>query len=192
MKLRFLIVLLIAANLSARPILIPQNQVATVNLGITITAHKASLSWSASTSTGLNGYNVYRSTTSGSGYAPVGATGSATLTYTDSTVISGKTYFYVVTAYAGPVTVIIATGTSTTFTWTAVTGATGYSIQREVTGTNNWTVVGNVASPGTSYTDTTTVSGTSYSYQACPSTTPATPCGESPFSNQATAVVPTP
>jgi fibronectin type 3 domain-containing protein len=55
------------------------------------------LSWDASTST-VSGYNIYRSTTSGSGYAKLNTTLLITLVYTDSTVVNGKTYFYVATA----------------------------------------------------------------------------------------------
>jgi hypothetical protein len=45
------------------------------------------------------GYYVYRSTLSGSGYAKLNPASTApTTTYTDSTVQSGVTYYYVVTA----------------------------------------------------------------------------------------------
>jgi len=44
------------------------------------------------------GYYVYRSTTSGSGYAKLNSTPDSATTYTDSTVQSGTTYYYVVTA----------------------------------------------------------------------------------------------
>jgi len=54
-----------------------------------------SLGWTASA--GATGYNVKRSTTSGSGYTQIGTTTSAT-TYSDSTVANGTTYYYVVTA----------------------------------------------------------------------------------------------
>jgi fibronectin type 3 domain-containing protein len=46
----------------------------------------------------VSGYNVYRSTVSGSGYVKLNSSLVATLTYTDSTVQSGTTYFYVTTA----------------------------------------------------------------------------------------------
>ncbi len=59
--------------------------------------HSASLTWNASTST-VAGYNVYRSTVSGSGYTKINSSLITTLTYTDSTVQSGTTYFYVTTA----------------------------------------------------------------------------------------------
>jgi fibronectin type 3 domain-containing protein len=56
------------------------------------------LSWSASNSANVNGYNVYRATSSGGPYAKlntslVGGTG-----YVSSNVASGQTYYYVATA----------------------------------------------------------------------------------------------
>ena len=60
-------------------------------------SHAATLAWTASTST-VSGYNVYRSTTSGSGYSIVNSGLVAAVTYSDTTVESGVTYYYVVTA----------------------------------------------------------------------------------------------
>lgn len=66
----------------------PNGLVATSEVG------KIDLNWAAVF--GATGYDVMRSTTSGSGYATVGtAAGTA---YTDSSVQAGTTYFYVVTA----------------------------------------------------------------------------------------------
>ena len=41
---------------------------------------------------------IYRSTTSGSGYAEVGRTDAATTKFTDTGLASGTTYYYVVKA----------------------------------------------------------------------------------------------
>ncbi len=73
---------------------------ATVSLtgtGVAPVQHSVALSWNASTST-VAGYNVYRSTVSGSGYTKVNSSLVAGLTYSDSTVQSGTTYYYVTTA----------------------------------------------------------------------------------------------
>ncbi len=59
--------------------------------------HAVDLSWKASTSQDVVSYNVYRGTISGGPYAKVGSGIGSTL-YTDSTVSSGKTYYYVTTA----------------------------------------------------------------------------------------------
>jgi hypothetical protein len=65
--------------------------------GVQATAHSATLTWTASTST-VSGYNVYRSTTSGSGYAKINSGLVPAVTYDDTTVQNGTTYYYVVTA----------------------------------------------------------------------------------------------
>jgi hypothetical protein len=61
--------------------------------------HSVVLTWTASTSSGVTSYNVYRGTTSGS-YTLLASAGSQT-TYTDNAVVSGTTYYYVVTALVG-------------------------------------------------------------------------------------------
>ena len=67
--------------------------------GLTPLAHSVDVTWAASTSTPLQGYNVYRSTVSGGPYTKLSPTLSpTTLLYTDTTPLSGKQYFYVVTA----------------------------------------------------------------------------------------------
>jgi hypothetical protein len=71
---------------------------ATVSLsGIGVVPHSVALTWNASTST-VAGYNVYRSTVSGGPYAKINSSLVAALNYTDSTVQSGTTYYYVTTA----------------------------------------------------------------------------------------------
>src|SRR5579884_3500256 len=59
--------------------------------------HSVALSWT-DTSSGIAGYNVYRSTQSGSGFTKLNSSLSTATSYTDSTVKSGTTYFYAVTA----------------------------------------------------------------------------------------------
>ena len=76
------------------------NSPATISLtgtGIAALVHSAVLGWTASTST-VSGYNVYRGTVSGGPYTKINSAPATTTTNTDSTVLSGLTYFYVVTA----------------------------------------------------------------------------------------------
>ena len=61
------------------------------------TSHSVVLTWLASPTSGVT-YNVYRSSTAGSCKTTTVATGLTTLTFTDSTVINGSTYFYSVDA----------------------------------------------------------------------------------------------
>ena len=59
--------------------------------------HSVDLSWNASPSN-VVGYYIYRSTQSGTYSAPLNAIPETSLTFTDGTVESGTTYFYVVAA----------------------------------------------------------------------------------------------
>ena len=61
--------------------------------------HSVNLSWMASTSAVI-GYNVYSSHVSGGPYVKLNSTPIATSNYTDATVQSAQTYFYVATAVA--------------------------------------------------------------------------------------------
>ncbi len=65
--------------------------------GVAPVQHSVALTWNASTST-VAGYNVYRSTVSGSSYTKINPSLVAVLSYTDSAVQNGTTYFYVTTA----------------------------------------------------------------------------------------------
>ncbi len=59
--------------------------------------HTVSLSWTDSSS-GVTGYRVYRGTQSGGPYTLLNSTLLSTTSYSDSTVQSGQTYYYVTTA----------------------------------------------------------------------------------------------
>jgi hypothetical protein len=84
----------------------PTAETATINganvTGVNFTAtaqvsHSVAVSWTASTSSVI-GYNIYRSTVSGSGYIKLNSAPVIGLTYTDTSVQSGTTYFYVARA----------------------------------------------------------------------------------------------
>jgi hypothetical protein len=64
--------------------------------GVAQTQHTVVLSWNASTS--ASGYNIYRSATSGTGYARVNSGPDGVLNYSDTSVQNGQTYYYVTTA----------------------------------------------------------------------------------------------
>src|SRR6266851_42546 len=74
------------------------NSLAVTGTGVSSTTHAVSLSWLASSSSGVAGYYVYRSTVSGSSYTRITSSALSALKYTDGSVTSGKTYYYVVTA----------------------------------------------------------------------------------------------
>lgn len=85
----------------------PTSQSATVSganvTGVNFTAaaqqtHSVALSWDASTSPLIIGYNVYRSTVSGSLYERMNSGLIGGLAFTDSGVLGGSTYYYVTTS----------------------------------------------------------------------------------------------
>jgi hypothetical protein len=85
----------VAANSISTNTLAPPTGLAASVSGTSVT-----LTWTATPSSFASGYNVLRSTTSGGPYtqmAPV--TPRTTLTYVDSTVTAGTTYYYVLRAY---------------------------------------------------------------------------------------------
>jgi hypothetical protein len=65
--------------------------------GVQVVSPSVDLTWTASTSVVL-GYNVYRSAQSGGPYTKLSTTLVTLISYIDSVVQSGQTYFYVVTA----------------------------------------------------------------------------------------------
>jgi len=82
----------VVSNATGSPATIPLS-----GTGVAPVQHSVSLTWNASTST-VSGYNVYRSTVSGGSYTKINSSLAAVLTYTDSTVQNGTTYYYVTTA----------------------------------------------------------------------------------------------
>lgn len=78
--------------------------------------HFVNLSWGASTSTGVTGYNIYRGTTpGGESSTPLNTGGPVSGTaFTDTTAVSGTKYYYVIkstngTSESGPSTEVSAT-----------------------------------------------------------------------------------
>jgi hypothetical protein len=65
--------------------------------GVAVASHSVSLTWDPSTSQ-VNGYNVYRSSTTGGPYAKVNSGLDPGTSYTDSTVAASHIYYYVTTA----------------------------------------------------------------------------------------------
>jgi hypothetical protein len=83
----------VASNASNTP-----DSISLLGTGVAAANHTVTVSWSPSASSSIKGYNTYSSTVSGGPYSKLtGAPVSAT-SYTDSSVVSGQTYFYVVTA----------------------------------------------------------------------------------------------
>jgi hypothetical protein len=60
--------------------------------------HTVNLSWTASTSQGVIGYNIYRGTNASGPYSKINSVLNASTLYSDATVVDGSTYYYVTTA----------------------------------------------------------------------------------------------
>ncbi len=60
--------------------------------------HSVTLNWTASVSSNVVGYNIYRGTTNGGPYVKLTSSPTALTSYTDNNVVSGQTYYYVATA----------------------------------------------------------------------------------------------
>ncbi len=65
--------------------------------GVAAAQHQVNLSWTPSASS-VSGYNVYRGNISGGPYSRLNSSALVSPSYTDATVSSGQTYYYVTTA----------------------------------------------------------------------------------------------
>ena len=143
------------------------------------------LSWKAIK--GASGYTIYRATSSGGAYSKLKAqTGTS---FTDSSLTTGKTYYYKVRAYrksdstttygsysavksAKPVPAVpTVTATSAGYnsvkiSWKKISGASGYEIYRATSKSGTYTKTGTVTSGSTvSYTNKSLTTGTTYYYK---------------------------
>jgi fibronectin type 3 domain-containing protein len=83
----------ITSNASNSP-----SSISVAGTGVSNTAHSVTLNWVASSSSGVIGYYVYRSTTSGGSYTRLTTVAVNALKYADGALSAGETYYYVVTA----------------------------------------------------------------------------------------------
>jgi hypothetical protein len=85
---------------STKSVAVNGANVSNINFNATPVAvtHSVTLSWVASSSTGVVGYNVYRSTVSGGPYTKVNGGLVAGTSWIDYNVVAGQTYYYVATS----------------------------------------------------------------------------------------------
>ena len=155
----------------------PANLTATGN-----TSDQVVLTWN--NVSGATGYNVYRSTNSG-GESFLATVSAPTTNYTDSSVVGGTTYYYVVDATnasgltaksseasAVPLsglppsglTVTANTSGNVALSWNSVGGAVSYNVLRSTT-SGAESFLATVTAPTTNYTDSSGISGTMYYYE---------------------------
>lgn len=140
---------------------------------------------------GNQGYEIYRSTSSKGTYNKVGTvTNKNTLSYTNSSLVTGKTYYYKVRAYRtvngkkvygqfsdvgygkstlampSKLTVSKSNSTFTKASWSKVSEATGYQVYRATSKSGSYTNVKTVTSGSSiSYADTKLKKGKTYYYK---------------------------
>ena len=165
------------------------------------------LKWAPSASGSPTSYTIYRGTISdGEANTPVGSVNGTTVTFTDTGLRNGTTYFYnvaannsvgvspdsnevsttpgaTVTVPPAPAGLAAAPGNgSATLTWTPSSGATSYSIYRGTApGAEGTTAIGTTSA--SNFTDTGLANGTTYYYKV----TASNSAGTSPSSNEASA-----
>ena len=130
---------------------------------------------------GAKGYNVYRKTSKNGKWIKIAATTNTS--YTDKNVKSGSNYYYIVKAYNGKntssyikngiaakylatpkLTKITSTKKGVSFSYSKITGATGYAIYRK-TGKGKWVKLTTVSGNNkTTYLDKTAEKGVTYTY----------------------------
>jgi hypothetical protein len=97
MKMRTGMAVLVVLLLSAQWFRVTNGQATVFRQKASGKTHTVTLTWNASSSQ-VAGYNVYRSLTHGSNYVRINSSLVRGLTYTDNTVVSGVTYYYVTRA----------------------------------------------------------------------------------------------
>jgi hypothetical protein len=89
-------------NPSTRSVVISQTNATSIDFGASVVPnpvpHSVSLSWRApASSSNVRGYNVYRTAISGGQYSKVNGSPATSTSFVDSSVDSGRTYWYAVT-----------------------------------------------------------------------------------------------
>jgi fibronectin type 3 domain-containing protein len=183
---------------------------APTNLSATAGDSTVSLDWDDNSEGDLDGYNVYRSTTSGSGYTQINGSLVGSSDYTDNSVTNGTTYYYVVTAVdtssnesgyssedsatpsdttapAAPTSLAATAGDgSVSLDWNdnGEGDLDGYNVYRSTTSGSGYSQINGSLVGSSDYTDNTVTNGITYYYVV---TAVDTASNESGYSNEESA-----
>jgi len=162
---------------------------APTGLGATLGDTQVSLDWDDNSESDINGYNVYRSLTSGSGYSKANVSLVETSDYTDTGLTNDVTYYYVVTAVdlganesgysdeasatptdlppAAPTGLVATLGENqVSLDWddNSEGDIDGYNVYRSLTSGDNYTQVNGSLVATSNYTDTGLTNDVTYYY----------------------------
>lgn len=154
------------------------------------TSTSLSLKWEKVT--GIDGYQIYRTTAKNGTYKKIATVkGESNTSYKDTGLEKGKSYYYKIRVYkkSGTVTetgsssealkawtvkqaeisgIKVAGGTKIIISWSQVDKASGYAVYRKASGDNSFTKIKKISSKSTvSYTDENVTPGTTYYYKVC-------------------------
>ncbi len=145
------------------------------------------VSWSKVS--GASGYTIYRSASENGTYTAVKRiTSGSTLSWTNSSLTTGKTYYYKVRAYrnsggkriygeysdivsavprlTAPSTLTLTKSSyAVNVKWSAVSGATGYKLYRSTDPEGEFTLLGTTSSSKRTFANTSVVPGVTYYYK---------------------------
>ena len=169
-----------------------------VTISTTASSGKPTLKWSAVD--GATKYEIWRATSKDGTYTKMYTTSSTS--YTNSSAVAGKTYYYKVKAICGkssygdsafsaiksitcdcarPVLSITTSSGHPKLSWKAVDGATKYEVYRATSSGGSYTKLGTTSN--LSYTNTGAKAGTTYYYKV------KAVCGASSYGNSAYSTV---
>ena len=169
-----------------------------VTISTTASSGKPTLKWSAVD--GATKYEIWRATSKDGTYTKMYTTSNTS--YTNSSAVAGKTYYYKVKALCGkssygdsafsaiksitcdcarPVVNITTSNGHPKLSWKAVDGATKYEVYRATSSSGSYTKLGTTSN--LSYTNTGAKAGTTYYYKVI------AVCGASSYGNSAYSTV---
>jgi hypothetical protein len=191
----------LSLEVSATPLIALPN----VPTGLTATGTNAAVLLNWNVAVGATGYNIKRSTTSGT---EVTIDNAGTTSYTDLAVVNGQQYFYKISSTnstgesanssevtatpndppAAPTALAATAGTNqVTLSWTGSAGAASYNIKRSITSGSGYSTIGTTTAPTVAYTDSTAIKFVQYYYVV----SAVSAYGESPDSSPEATATPT-
>jgi len=152
---------------------------------VSVTDNSINLAWN--NVNGVNGYNIYRSTSQNGNYNKLNVYLLTENVFTDTTVTSGTVYWYAVsselneletvkttaisaaTLLSAPADVKVSsfTATGVSISWNTVTGAASYNVYRATAENGSYTKINSSSITVTNYSNSGLSANTQYYYYVC-------------------------